>query len=57
MDTFDDDWSSAEQQAQDEQEAWDVEIDKCLRCGRYRATESLDADQCCIKGCRNPNEY
>ena len=35
----------------------DVEIDKCLNCGKYRASSSLNADQVCKVGCRNPNEY
>lgn len=35
----------------------DCDIDKCLNCGRYRATSSLNSDQCCAKGCTNPNEY
>ena len=35
----------------------DPYIDKCLNCGRYRASSSLTRDQCCAKGCKNPNEY
>lgn len=34
----------------------DCDIDKCLNCGRYRASSSLNSNQCCIKGCRNPAE-
>lgn len=33
------------------------DIDKCLNCGRYRSSESLDRFQVCKSGCRNPNEY
>jgi hypothetical protein len=32
-------------------------IDKCLNCGRYKFGDQLNQDQCCIKRCRNPNEY
>lgn len=32
-------------------------IDKCLNCGRYQWGKKLNKDQCCIKQCRNPNEY
>ena len=35
----------------------DMDIDKCLTCGRYRASSSLDRYQSCAKGCKNPNEY
>jgi hypothetical protein len=35
----------------------DCDIDKCLNCGRYRASSSLDRYQVCAKGCVNPNEY
>jgi hypothetical protein len=35
----------------------DVDVDKCLNCGRYKGSKQLNADQCCKKGCRNPNEY
>lgn len=34
-----------------------IEIDKCLNCGRYRATDKLNKDQVCLIPCRNPNEY
>ncbi len=35
-----------------------VEVDKCLQCGRWRATEKLTyPDQRCVEGCKNPNEY
>jgi hypothetical protein len=33
------------------------DIDKCLNCGRYKFGDELNADQCCKKGCVNPNEY
>ena len=29
----------------------DTDIDKCLNCGRYRASSSLNQYQCCAKGC------
>ena len=32
-------------------------IDKCLNCGKYQWGKLLNADQCCIKQCINPNEY
>lgn len=32
-------------------------IDKCLNCGSYKWGKQLDKDQCCKKGCVNPNEY
>lgn len=32
-------------------------IDKCLNCGSYKYGNELDKNQCCIKPCRNPNEY
>lgn len=32
-------------------------LDMCLCCGRYQWGKDLNADQCCIKGCTNPNEY
>lgn len=35
----------------------DCDVDKCLNCGRYRASTSLDRYQVCKSGCRNPNEY
>jgi hypothetical protein len=35
----------------------DCYIDKCMNCGRYKASEQLNADQVCKIGCRNPNEY
>jgi hypothetical protein len=35
----------------------DTDIDKCLNCGRYRASSALNEHQCCKKGCTNPNEY
>lgn len=39
-------------------ECWDdVEIDKCLNCGRYKASDSLNKDQVCKVRCTNPNEY
>lgn len=41
----------------EEKEEDDVEIDKCLNCGRYRATTSLNENQTCQRGCRNPNEF
>lgn len=34
----------------------DTDIDKCLNCGRYVRSTSLNSDQCCKKGCINPNE-
>lgn len=39
------------------EECDDMDIDKCLNCGRYRASTSLDRFQVCKNGCRNPNEY
>lgn len=35
----------------------DMDIDKCLNCGRYKASSQLNEDQVCIAGCVNPNEY
>lgn len=36
----------------------DIEIDKCMNCGKYKATETLTyPDQVCEKGCINPEEY
>ena len=35
----------------------DCDIDKCLNCGRYRASSSLNCGQVCNAGCKNPNEY
>lgn len=32
-------------------------IDKCLNCGRYMYGDQLDNNQCCVRGCRNPNEF
>lgn len=32
-------------------------IDKCLNCGKYKFNDQLNEDQCCKKGCINPNEY
>lgn len=32
-------------------------IDKCLNCGRYKSGNQLNKDQCCKRGCVNPNEY
>lgn len=34
----------------------DMDIDKCLNCGRYKKSTSLNSDQCCKQGCINPNE-
>ena len=34
------------------------DIDKCMNCGRYKASDSLTyPDQVCKGGCVNPNEY
>lgn len=33
------------------------DVDKCLRCGRYVASNSLNNDQVCSHGCTNPDEY
>ena len=35
----------------------DMDIDKCLNCGRYKASSQLNDDQVCKRGCRNPVEY
>ena len=35
----------------------DVDIDKCLNCGKYKLTSQLNSDQCCKQGCTNPQEY
>lgn len=35
----------------------DCDIDKCMTCGRYRASTSLNQYQSCKAGCVNPNEY
>lgn len=35
----------------------DVDIDKCLNCGKYKASHQLNADQVCSIGCVNPNEH
>jgi len=35
----------------------DMDIDKCLNCGRYKASSQLNDDQVCKRGCRNPMEY
>jgi len=32
-------------------------LDKCLNCGQYKWGNQLGENQCCIKPCRNPNEY
>lgn len=32
-------------------------IDKCLNCGRYKSGNQLNENQCCKRGCVNPNEY
>jgi len=39
------------------EECDDMDIDKCLNCGRYKASSQLDKYQVCKSGCRNPNEY
>lgn len=39
------------------EEADNIDIDMYLNCGRYVRSTSLNADQCCKKGCKNPNEY
>jgi len=36
-------------------DVWD--IDKCLNCGRYKASSQLNESQVCKRGCINPNEY
>ncbi len=35
----------------------DIDIDKCLNCGKYKASNQLNEDQVCIAGCINPAEY
>lgn len=41
----------------DDEDDDDMDIDKCLNCGRYKSGWQLDEYQCCKIPCRNPNEY
>jgi hypothetical protein len=48
-------WDNAEI---DRHQQEDEDIDKCMNCGRYKASSTLTyPDQVCRKGCVNPNEY
>lgn len=41
----------------DEDDYDDMDIDKCLNCGRYKSAAQLTNDQVCRAECVNPNEY
>lgn len=32
-------------------------LDKCMNCGKYKYGNQLNANQTCIRPCRNPMEY
>lgn len=34
-----------------------ADAEKCLCCGRIRHYQSLNRDQVCAEGCRNPSEH